>query len=751
MVWGEHRVSMDDALRRSAVANLSTEQLDIFDHACMNERGLVAIVACAGAGKTRLLSYLMCLAMFKRFTIYLGTSTRASKDAALARVDALGKPFDLSFPHENARTFHALALRHAKLKHGSGVTLVGKTRLIEMLTAIIETEVHLHETRKDPPSSELCLASPPTDAAAVLYGLRVEQLRSMLAVDGSVYGEIASVALKALTAAMERDEESGHRLSDFDEMICEYATDGQSPGERGDVLFVDEFQDSALSQLVIVKSAIEKGVAVVVLGDDSQSIFGFAGATFNTIQSTIKWASMSLVRMQHFKLLRNHRSTDAVVAASEMLLPSDDRAARIGVVGNGEKGGGGVHVSDTSDATVSTEIVKLFKADTPPEHIVVLRHRNWKNDDPIVVNLRKAGVPIHVVGAPLTITMSERVLAIVQVCTGLEAYVDDIDEKMSVVQTFLRSIRGAPGCPPLAVAAMKTTLERSMCDVDVLLTEKHAEIMREYEAAMMANADDPSTAPKRQKTTEGGGKRSANMLATLAAAAHVVKAVRRNIERVEKGTPPVVIAPLGKKAQQSSISITWEPTDLTTAKLTGKLAWTIIRDVLSCSSSKLTNAGAVCDEIRQLVGALSIDIVDDYAIDIRSAVTRTLVELHDTSIADKLILSTIHRFKGHERPIAFVTDLREPWSRPDHVKLASLSPYHDTGCKNRLGLGTCGCTRFASKKEAHDRATEAEAMRLMYVGASRAKERLFLSSFDPARPLQALTEMVKTNKAERFG
>jgi len=393
---------------------------------------------------------------------------------------------------------------------------------------------------------------------------------------------------------------------------------------------------------------------------------------------------------------------------------------------------------------------KLVRSGTPPESIVVLRHRNWKYDDPIVVSLRKASVPFHVTGQASTITLSERVIAIVQVCTVLEEYVDDdVDEKMKIVQTFIRSIRGAAGCPPLAAAAMKTTLERSMCDIDVLLTQKHAEIMQEYAATMPEDDDRPTANNKRQKTTDGGGKRSANLLATLTAAKHVITAVRRNIERVENGTPPLVISPPpAKKTQPSSISTKWEPVSLTSAKLTAMLAWTIVRDVLSC---KLTNDGAAIDEIRQIVGALSIDVEDDYAIDIRPAVTRKLIELHDVSIEDKLILSTIHRFKGHERPVAFVTDLREPWSRVDQVKLASLSPYHDANCKNRLGLGACGCSKFASKKETHDRATEAESMRLMYVGASRAQERLFLSSFDPANPLKALVEMLNTKKAERFG
>ena len=562
-----------------------------------------------------------------------------------------------------------------------------------------------------------------------------------------MYGDVADAALQALTVAMARDDASGKRLSDFDEMIYEYAADGQSPCERGDVLFVDEFQDSTLSQLTIVKAAIVKGVTVVVLGDDSQSVFGFAGATFNTIHSTISWAETKLVRLQHFKLLRNHRSTNKVVAASELLLPADDREARVGVIGNGTQGVA-VRVADSSGATVSAEILKLVKADsTPPERIVVLRHRNWTHDDPIVVKLRQEGVKIHVAGQESAVSLPERILAIVQVCNGLEDYEDETDEKMRVVQLFLRNIRGAMGCPPPVAEALKTTLERSGCDIDVLLTQKQADIVKEYEA-ILASVE---CSTKRQKTNDGNGsggvvRKVKNLITTLDAASHVIKGFRRNVARVEKGSPPLVVAPLTKN--QSPISSTWEPKDLTAAKLTGKLVWTLIRDVLAC---KVVNAGTACEEIRDVVRTLSIEIENDYAIDVFKAVTCKLVELHDKSVEDKLILSTIHRFKGHERPIAFVTDLRKPWSKLDHVKMASLSSLHDEGCQNLLGLDECGCSRFVLKKQLNDRAMEAEAMRLMYVGASRAKEQLFLSSFDPEHPLPALSAMVDYGLAERFG
>ena len=195
------------------------------------------------------------------------------------------------------------------------------------------------------------------------------------------------------------------------------------------------------------------------------------------------------------------------------------------------------------------------------------------------------------------------------------------------------------------------------------------------------------------------------------------------------------------------IQSAWEPTHLTGSKLTAKLVWCLVRDVLSV---RVVNASAVRNEINDVVGAMSIDIVNDYGVDIAPAISKKLNELHDTSTEGKLIFSTIHKFKGHERPVAFVTDMREPWFKLDQCKLAALACFHNDGCANIAGVGRCNCPRFIEKKAQQKQAVEAEAARLMYVAASRAKERLYMSSADKTHQHPALVAMVAEGLAEKW-
>ena len=731
----------------AATEHLSEEQFRVFHTIDMRQKGLIAAVAGAGSGKTRLLSYLVCLAMLRikqGQNLFMLTSTRASKTAVLARVEKLIEELELGlcFPEANVRTFHSISLQHARSKHRRGVDIVGKTRITELLHELVEAEVN------DPGASksykELCRNLSPEDAAIVLYNLRAEQLKSMLPVDGSVYGEIAAAALRKLGIAMAKDAETGKKLSDFDALICEYATDGQSPGEPGDVIFVDEAQDLTLTQSKVLQTALARGVTVVVLGDDSQGIYVFSGASFNTIVNLVKWTQTNGIGLQPFKLLKNHRSTNRIVAASELLLPVDDRDARVGVVGNGTPG---VPVKVAIDGSaIVPEVLKLIKAGTSPGEIVLLRHKNWSNEDTIIAQLREKSIPLHVIGQNGTVSLSERVLAIVQVCIGVEDFYDEADDKLHVVQTFLRSIRGAHGCPVLVSKAIETVLERDGCDVDILFLKKQSQVVCEFEKLIKADKDAQDARPsKKKQKTEDPSRKIANLKASLKAAAVVIGGFRRNVERIEKSEAPRMIQ--SATTGTASIQGAWEPTHLTGSKLTAKLVWCLIRDVLSV---RVVNASAVKNEIRDIVRAMAIDIVNDYGVDIAPAISRKLNELHDTTTEGRVIFSTIHRFKGSERPTCFVTDMKASFFRPDQCKLASLSCFHNDGCANIAGVGRCNCPRFIEKKAQQKQAVEAEAARLTYVAASRAKERLYMSSAYPTHPHPALMAMVEGELAEKW-
>ena len=110
---------------------------------------------------------------------------------------------------------------------------------------------------------------------------------------------------------------------DFDDMLLLiYKLFVQHPDvlekyqERFQFILIDEYQDTNLAQYKIIKLLADKHHRVCVVGDDSQSIYSFRGADINNIlqfQSNYPEAKL-------FKLEKNYRSTENIVKAANSLI-----------------------------------------------------------------------------------------------------------------------------------------------------------------------------------------------------------------------------------------------------------------------------------------------------------------------------------------------------------------------------------------------------------------------------------------------
>lgn len=81
-------------------------------------------------------------------------------------------------------------------------------------------------------------------------------------------------------------------------------------------IFVDEFQDTNLVQYEIIKMLAEKNKNICVVGDDSQSIYAFRGATIKNIVNFKKDYKDCTV----IKLEQNYRSTKNIVGLANSLI-----------------------------------------------------------------------------------------------------------------------------------------------------------------------------------------------------------------------------------------------------------------------------------------------------------------------------------------------------------------------------------------------------------------------------------------------
>ena len=92
--------------------------------------------------------------------------------------------------------------------------------------------------------------------------------------------------------------------------------------ERFDYLMVDEYQDTNVSQYIILKKLSQFHQNICVVGDDSQSIYAFRGARIENILNFSK----DYPKAKVFRLEQNYRSTQVIVnAANSVIERNSDR------------------------------------------------------------------------------------------------------------------------------------------------------------------------------------------------------------------------------------------------------------------------------------------------------------------------------------------------------------------------------------------------------------------------------------------
>ena len=99
-------------------------------------------------------------------------------------------------------------------------------------------------------------------------------------------------------------------------------------------IMVDEYQDTNLAQYVILKKLAGSHRNLCVVGDDSQSIYGFRGAQIQNILSFQK----DFPGARIFRLERNYRSTQTIVNAANTLIARNEGRIPKNCVSMGEQG-----------------------------------------------------------------------------------------------------------------------------------------------------------------------------------------------------------------------------------------------------------------------------------------------------------------------------------------------------------------------------------------------------------------------------
>ncbi|MFZ2431794.1 MAG: UvrD-helicase domain-containing protein, partial [Lutibacter sp.] len=288
--------------------------------AVLHKEGAMIIIAGAGSGKTRVLTYRIAHLMNQNidpFNILALTFTnKAAREMKnrIATVVGVSEAKNLWMG-----TFHSVFARILRseadrLGFPSNFTIYDTQDSVRLLSSIIK-EMELDKDRYKPKQVLGRISSFKNSLITVkayykdpdlLEADKMAQRPEM----GKIYHEYVERCFKA--GAMDFDDlllRTNELLTRFPEVLAKYQ-------DRFKYILVDEYQDTNHSQYLIVKALADRFQNICVVGDDSQSIYAFRGANIKNIMNFQR----DYDNVAIFKLEQNYRSTKNIVEAANSVI-----------------------------------------------------------------------------------------------------------------------------------------------------------------------------------------------------------------------------------------------------------------------------------------------------------------------------------------------------------------------------------------------------------------------------------------------
>lgn len=288
--------------------------------AVLQREGPMIIIAGAGSGKTRVLTYRIAHLMkngVDPFNILSLTFTNKAAKEMKSRIASVVGPSEAK--NLWMGTFHSVFARilrseGEKLGYPSNFTIYDTQDSVRLISSIIK-ELQL-EKDKYKPKQVLGRISQFKNSLITVraYYQNPEVMEADKASGrpkiGSIYQEYVDRCFKA--GAMDFDDlllRTNELLTRFPEVLAKYQ-------DRFRYILVDEYQDTNHSQYLIVRALADRYQNICVVGDDSQSIYAFRGANIQNILNFQK----DYDDVKIFKLEQNYRSSSNIVQAANSVI-----------------------------------------------------------------------------------------------------------------------------------------------------------------------------------------------------------------------------------------------------------------------------------------------------------------------------------------------------------------------------------------------------------------------------------------------
>jgi len=282
--------------------------------------GPVMIVAGAGSGKTRVLTYRIAHLLSKDVDAFNILSLTFTNKAARSMKE---KIIDLVGNNEARNlwmgTFHSVFARilrfeHDKLNYPANFTIYDTADTKNLIKDIVK-QMQLDEKMYKPGMILSRISAMKTMLlSSDAYLHNSTYMESDRASGRLHFGEIFATYCKRCfkAGAMDFDDilyNTSLLLRDHPEVLYKYQN-------KFRYIMVDEYQDTNFAQYMIIKQLAARFENICVVGDDAQSIYAFRGAN---IENILNFKS-DYPDTRTFKLEQNYRSTKNIVNAANSLI-----------------------------------------------------------------------------------------------------------------------------------------------------------------------------------------------------------------------------------------------------------------------------------------------------------------------------------------------------------------------------------------------------------------------------------------------
>ncbi|MBN2521190.1 MAG: UvrD-helicase domain-containing protein [Bacteroidales bacterium] len=376
---------------------------EVQQKAVVDYTGPSLVIAGAGAGKTRVLTYRVAYLLYKGISAnkilaltFTNKAAKEMKDRISSLVGAdLAKYLWMG-------TFHSifakiLRFESDKLGYPSNYTIYDTIDTKNLLKKIIkdlnldDKVYRIGEIQRRISGAKNNLITPQAykSNSSIIDRDRANRKPRL----AEIYQIYASRCYKA--GAMDFDDlllNINILFRDFPEVLEKYK-------ERFDYILVDEYQDTNYAQYVIVKKLAEDHKNICVVGDDAQSIYSFRGAKIeNILNFKNDYRNYKL-----FKLEQNYRSTKNIVNAANSVIEKNKDQIHKKVWSNKEIGDKIKVIKALTDNEegyiVSNAIVDIHLRDHDDFKDFAILYRTNAQSRIFEESLRKKNIPYKVYGS----------------------------------------------------------------------------------------------------------------------------------------------------------------------------------------------------------------------------------------------------------------------------------------------------------------------------------------------------------------